>query len=115
MTHGPTTRRDVRDRLDDVIGACAAIRRYVDDRRLPEDLVHDAVRMRLVEIGEAVRTLPAWVTASEPGIPWSRVCDLGERLTRRYFDTTRALVVGTARTDVPHLADAARRLRAAQP
>jgi len=43
------------------------------------------------------------------------VSDLGERLTRRYFDTTRALVFGTARTDVPHLADAARRLRAAHP
>jgi uncharacterized protein with HEPN domain len=111
----PGARRGVRDRLDDVIGACAAIRRYVDDDHLPEDLVHDAIRMRLVEIGEAVRVLPAGVTASEPGIPWSRVSDLGERLTRRSFDTTRALVFGTARTDVPHLAEAARRLRAAHP
>jgi uncharacterized protein with HEPN domain len=111
----PIARRDVRDRLDDVIDACEAIRRYVDDDRLPGDLVHDAIRMRLVEIGEAVRVLPAVVTAVEPGIPWSRVSDLGERLTRRYFDTTRALVFGTARTDVPHLAAAARRLRTAHP
>ena len=115
MSAEPGVRRAVGDRLDDVIRACEAIRRYVDDERLPEDLVQDAVRMRLVEIGEAVRVLPVGVTASEPGIPWSRVSDLGERLTRRYFDTTRALVFGTARTDVPHLADAARRLRAAHP
>ncbi|MCA5922404.1 HepT-like ribonuclease domain-containing protein [Curtobacterium oceanosedimentum] len=106
------SRRAVGDRLDDVIRACEAIRRYVGDPRLPEDLVHDAVRMRLVEIGEAVRVLPAAVTAGEPDIPWSRVSDLGERLTRRYFDTTRAVVSGTARTDVPHLAAAAARLRA---
>lgn len=112
MSQDPTTHRLVRDRLDDVIGACEAIRRYVGDARLPEDLVHDAVRMRLVEIGEAVRVLPSTVTASEPDIPWSRVSDLGERLTRRYFDTTRAVVFGTAHTDVPHLAEAARRLRA---
>ncbi len=112
MSPGAVTQRDVRDRLDDVIGACEAIGRYVDDDQLPEDLVHDAVRMRLVEIGEAVRVLPSSLTAGEPSIPWARVADLGERLTRRYFDTTRAVVSGTARTDVPHLAEAARRLRA---
>lgn len=111
MSQEPTGHRAVSDRLDDVIGACEAIRRYVDDERLPEELVHDAVRMRLVEIGEAVRVLPASLTASEPSIPWARVSDLGERLTRRYFDTTRAVVSGTAHTDVPHLAEAARRLR----
>jgi len=106
--------RDVADRLDDVIEACAVIRRYVDQAgSLPEDLVYDAVRMRLVEIGEAVRMLPTAVTSTEPGIPWSRVSLLGERLTRRYFDTTPAVVFGTARVDVPHLCEAVHRLRAA--
>lgn len=104
--------RDVPERLDDVIRACGVIDRYVSDTSLPEDLVYDAVRMRLVEIGEAVRMLPVAVTAGEPGIPWSRVSLLGERLTRRYFDTTPAIVLGTARVDVPHLCEAARRLRA---
>jgi len=104
--------RQVGDRLDDVLTACAVIRRYVDDGSLPEELVYDAVRMRLVEIGEAVRMLPSSVTSTEPGIPWSRVSLLGERLTRRYFDTTPAVVFGTARVDVPSLCDAVRRLRA---
>jgi len=105
--------RDVVDRLDDVIRACGVIRRYVDDAALPEDLVYDAVRMRLVEIGEAVRMLPSAVTSAEPSIPWSRVSLLGERLTRRYFDTTPAVVFGTARVDVPSLCEAVTRLRAA--
>jgi len=105
--------RDVGDRLDDVIRACGVIRAYVDDDALPEGLVYDAVRMRLVEIGEAVRMLPSAVTSAEPGIPWSRVSLLGERLTRRYFDTTPAVVFGTARVDVPSLCEAVRRLRAA--
>ncbi|WIB60651.1 DUF86 domain-containing protein [Curtobacterium sp. MCLR17_007] len=104
--------RQVRERLDDVIRACGVIGRYVAEPDLPEDLVYDAVRMRLVEIGEAVRMLPVAVTAAEPDIPWSRVSLLGERLTRRYFDTTPAIVLGTARVDVPHLCQAARRLRA---
>lgn len=106
--------RDVGDRLDDVVRACGVIRRYVDDDDLPDDLVYDAVRMRLVEIGEAVRMLPDAVTAAEPGIPWARVSLLGERLTRRFFDTTPAVVFGTARVDVPALCDAVHRLQAAR-
>lgn len=104
--------RDVAERLDDVIRACGVIGGYVADAALPEDLVYDAVRMRLVEIGEAVRMLPTSVTATEPGIPWARISVLGERLTRRYFDTTPAIVLGTAKVDVPHLCEATRRLRA---
>lgn len=103
--------RDVSERLDDVVCACRIIDRYVGTPGLPEELVHDAVRMRLVEIGEAVRMLPSRVTALEPTIPWSRISLLGERLTRRYFDTTPALVLGTARVDVPTLCAAAERLR----
>lgn len=106
--------RNVADRLDDLLQACGVIARYVDDDTLPEDLVYDAVRMRLVEIGEAVRMLPSAITSTEPGIPWSRVSLLGERLTRRYFDTTPAVVFGTARVDVPALCAAVRRMRAAQ-
>jgi uncharacterized protein with HEPN domain len=104
--------RDVDQRLEDVIRACRVIGRYVTADTLPEDVVYDAIRMRLVEIGEAVRMLPVAVTAGEPGIPWSRVSLLGERLTRRYFDTTPALVLGTAQVDVPHLQQAVERLRA---
>lgn len=107
--------RDVHERLDDVIRACGVIARYVAEPSLPEDLVYDAVRIRLVEIGEAVRMLPVAVTAAEPDIPWSRVSLLGERLTRRYFDATPAIVLGTARVDMPHLCQAARRLRAQTP
>jgi uncharacterized protein with HEPN domain len=104
--------RDASERLDDVVSACRVIDRYVRTPGLPEELVYDAVRMRLVEIGEAVRALPTRVTAREPEIPWSRISLLGERLTRRYFDTTAALVLGTARVDVPMLRAAAERLRA---
>ena len=103
--------RPVRDRLDDVLEACAAIADHLAVEHLPEAVVHDAVRMRLVEISEAVRNLPASVTATEPAIPWSRVSLLGERLTRRYLDTTPALVFGTARVDVPALREATTRLR----
>ncbi|WP_255252777.1 DUF86 domain-containing protein [Curtobacterium sp. 'Ferrero'] len=107
--------RRATERLDDVIRACGVIGGYVGDADLPEAIVYDAVRMRLVEIGEAVRMLPGELTASEPSIPWAKVSLLADRLTRQYFDTTPAVVFGTARTDVPHLCAAARRLRATLP
>lgn len=40
----------------------------------------DAVRVRLIEIGEAVKALAADSLASEPGIPWEEVAQMRDRL-----------------------------------
>jgi uncharacterized protein with HEPN domain len=52
------TRREHLARLADVREAIAAIRTHVSRGELDDMLVFDAVRMRLVEIGEAVGALP---------------------------------------------------------
>ncbi len=44
-----------RDRLEDITTAVAAIRSHVERGPLSDDLVADAVRIRLLEIGEAVK------------------------------------------------------------
>ncbi|QTX06172.1 DUF86 domain-containing protein [Agromyces archimandritae] len=77
----------------------------------PEDLVFDAVRIRLVEIGEAVKDIPPEVLVGEPTIPWGEIARMRDHLTHRYFDTVHALVMNTARTDIPRLAAAVQRLR----
>jgi uncharacterized protein with HEPN domain len=107
------SRRAPRDRLDDIRTACAAIEQYIGVEGAHEMLQYDAVRMRLVEVGIAVGALPERLLVLEPTIPWSRVAELGDRLTRRYFDTGRALVLETARVDVPRLRTAVERLLAA--
>ncbi|OEI68979.1 DUF86 domain-containing protein [Curtobacterium sp. ER1/6] len=96
--------------LDEVVEACAAIERYVDDSP-PSDLVLDAVRMRLVEIGVAVAALPDDLTASEPGIPWRRLAAIGDRLTNGRRPVSPPVLVWTARVDAPRLREAAARLR----
>jgi len=98
------------ERLDEVVRACAAIERYVDDTS-PSDLVLDAVRMRLVEIGAAVGALPGDLTASEPGIPWTRLAAIGDRLTSGRRSVSAPVLVWTARVDAPRLREAAERLR----
>jgi len=52
------SRRD-RQRLDDILAAISAIRAHLVRGDLSDGLVFDAVRVRLIEIGEAVKALPA--------------------------------------------------------
>lgn len=51
------TRRQ-RQRLLDVQAALDAIDAHVPSRDLSDGLVFDAVRLRLIEVGEAVKALP---------------------------------------------------------
>jgi len=52
------TYRD-RQRLADIQVAIDAIRSHLQRGDLSDELVFDAVRIRLLEIGEAVKALPA--------------------------------------------------------
>jgi uncharacterized protein with HEPN domain len=52
-----------RQRLEDVLSAIDAIRAHLQRGDLSDGLVFDAIRVRLIEIGEAVKALPTDVTA----------------------------------------------------
>ncbi|MDT0156537.1 DUF86 domain-containing protein [Microbacterium sp. ARD32] len=75
-----------------------------------DEIVFDAIRIRLIEVGEAVKGLDADITSLEPEIPWSDIARMRDHLAHRYFDATHAVVDATARHDVPRLAAAVRRL-----
>lgn len=105
--------RDEQHRLLDIAVACAAITDYVSRATEVDDsLVFDAIRIRLVEIGEAVKDLDPDTVRSEPDIRWADIARMRDLLTHRYFDTTHAIVTATAREDIPRLAAAVERLRA---
>jgi uncharacterized protein with HEPN domain len=80
---------------------------------LADGLVYDAVRVRLIEIGEAVKSLPADAVATEPGIPWRDIATMRDRLAHRYFDTMHSIVAATVANDLPLLEEAVLRLLAA--
>ena len=65
--------RAERDRLDDIRVACEAIVSYAARSDVSDDLVFDAIRIRLVEIGEAVKDLGEPTRRLEPGIPWAEI------------------------------------------
>lgn len=110
--------RSAHSRLLDILAACEAISRHITRVDTPDglvtdnDLVFDAIRVRLIEIGEASKDLPPEVTAREPDIPWTQISRMRDHLAHRYFDTTHAIVFGTARHDVVALEASVRRLLA---
>ncbi len=62
-----------RQRLADIQVAIDAIRSHLRRGDLSDGLVSDAVRIRLLEIGEAVKMLPAEMLDSQPDIPWRQI------------------------------------------
>jgi uncharacterized protein with HEPN domain len=97
-------------RLEDILAAIDAIRGHMERGDLSDGLVFDAVRVRLIEIGEAVKALPAELLATEHEIPWNEVGQMRDRLGHRYFDTSHAIVAATIEGDLPELESAVRRL-----
>ena len=99
------SRRDA-ERFADILDAIEAIRSYLQRGDLGDGLIYDAVRARLIEIGEAVKNIPAKAFASEPGTPWRDIAAMRDRLAHQYFDTLHSIVRGTIENDIPPLEQA---------
>ena len=99
-------------RLGDIDDALTAIRTHLMRGDLSDGLVFDAVRIRLLEIGEAVKAITPSLLATEPGIPWRNIAAMRDQLAHRYFDTDHAILSGTVANELRPLQEAIRRLRA---
>lgn len=103
------SRRDDQ-RLHDVLASAAAIGSHLERGDLSDGLVFDAVRVRLIEIGEAVKDIDSELLETEPDIPWRAVIGMRDRLAHRYFDTAYDVVASTVSEDLPLLVAAAERM-----
>jgi uncharacterized protein with HEPN domain len=95
--------RDPRQRLLDIQHALVEIDRHLGRGPLDDGLVFDAVRIRLVEIGEAVSRLDASTMAEAPDVPWRDIAAMRNHLIHRYFDTAHAIVAATVHNDLSSL------------
>jgi uncharacterized protein with HEPN domain len=105
------SRRDA-ERLGDILAAADAITAHLQRGEITDGLVFDAVRVRLIEIGEAVAALEPELISTEPEIAWADIKAMRNHLAHRYFDTAHAIVADTVTTDLPPLVEATRRLLA---
>lgn len=69
----------------------------------------DAVRVRLIESGEAIKAISPELLDTEPAHPWSDIARMRDRLAHRYFDTTHGHVVGAVHHDLEPLKAAVQR------
>lgn len=93
-------------RLCDIAEAIEAIRAHLSRGGLDDGLVYDAVRVRLLEIGEAVKGLGDGLLDTEPQIPWRAIARMRDHLAHRYFDTDHAIVQDVVDNDLDPLMDA---------
>lgn len=99
------------DRLDDINTAIDAIRSHLRRGDLEDDLVLDAVRVRLIEIGEAVKALSSDLTATEPEIPWRQLARMRDHLAHRYFATEVEVIRSTVNDDLSELGASVQRMK----
>jgi uncharacterized protein with HEPN domain len=95
--------RDARQRLFDIRHALIEIDRHLERGPLDDGLIFDAVRMRLVEIGEAVSRLDDTMTSRATDVPWRDIAVMRNHLIHRYFDTAHAIVAATVNHDLETL------------
>jgi uncharacterized protein with HEPN domain len=99
-----------RDWLSDILEAIQAIVDYTTQGSLDDDLVHDAVRMRFVEIGEVTKQIDQDLLALEPTIPWRDVMGARDWLAHHYFDVSGERLADMVAIDLPPLHSAVERL-----
>jgi len=98
--------------LGDIVDAIEAIKDHLTKGDLNDGLVYDAVRVRLIEIGEAVKGISTELLDAEPEIPWKAIARMRDHLTHRYFDTDHAIVRDVVDNELDSLLSAVRSLAA---
>jgi uncharacterized protein with HEPN domain len=99
------TYRD-RRRLNDIRISIEAIHAHLEHGDLTNGLVYDAVRIRMLEIGEASKSLSPEIRATQGAIPWKDIARTRDLLAHRYFDTAHAILQTIVDHDLPELARA---------
>jgi len=102
------------DRVRHILEAIEDIERALASKSFEaftRDLLLRLAIERLLEIVcEASRRVPDDVKKSEPGIPWQKMVDFGNRLRHAYHRIDAEIVWGIARNDLPQLKAFAERI-----
>ena len=93
-------------RLRDIDESLRIVTGHLDRGPLEDPLVFDAVRIRLIEIGEAVKDLTPDITEPRPDIPWRSIARTRDHLVHRYFETSTEIARSVVTQGLPPLREA---------
>ncbi len=110
--------RTPQERLRDISEAAEGVRKAVQALERAEagsaedeaQLAFDALLYRLVVIGEAVKSLPAELLASQPQVPWSEIAKLRDLLAHHYYRVDAQIIRRTVDAPMEQLRDAVAQL-----
>ncbi len=105
-------KRSDSQRLSDVLVAIDAIARHLRRGALSDPLVFDAVRVRLIEIGEAISHVDIRLLRQSPEIEWREIKNMRNHLAHNYFGTDALIVDEVVNQRLVPLAEAIKRLLA---
>jgi uncharacterized protein with HEPN domain len=97
--------------LSDIEDAIDAMNEYLAEGDLHDGVVYDACRVRLMEIGEAVKHIDPDILAAEPYVAWNQVARMRDVLVHHYHDTDFAVVESVIVERLPSLREAVVRLK----
>lgn len=104
------SRRDA-DRLDDIEDAILVIRKHLARGGFADGLVFDAVRIRLLEIGEAVKAIPPQLLETESSVDWPAIARFRDQLAHHSWDTAHAILQHVVDVELEEVLGAVQRLR----
>ncbi len=96
---------DPRRRLDDILARCDEATQLVARGReaFENDVIlRHAAKSIIADIGEAAKNLEEFA-GEIPGVPWTQIARMRDRVTHRYFDVDYGVVWDTLTSDLPTL------------
>ncbi len=98
--------------LNDILVAIDAIERHLKRGALTDPLIFDAVRVRLIEIGEAVNQIDERILMRSPEIAWREIKAMRNHLAHNYFGTDELIIADVVNQGIGPLATVVLRLLA---
>ena len=109
-----TAKREYLDYLQDIFESIGDIEVFVagmDFERFATDKrTVNAVIRSLEVIGEAAKKIPKDISDAHPGVPWSKMCAMRDKLTHEYFGVDRTILWKVATEEIPPLKDVFRKI-----
>ena len=101
--------RDLVLYLEDIREAIVSIHSYVGDRTFEEfagdSMCLDAVVLRFITIGEAVKQIPDNITACHPEIAWRKIAGLRDISVHSYYSVKPTILWDIIQTGLGPLED----------